>query len=157
MKPSRDTYGALVLFALCAAYGLEATNIDLFPGQEAEPFRPNTLPYTLALSGMALTFLQIVRTFRESGVAATGWRAFDWARTAGLCVCMLAYGFLLSRLGFVIATALFLAGGFVLLGERRRLVLLLLPAGFSVGFWLMATGLLGLYLPPGRWLAGVAG
>ena len=54
MRPTRDTYGALVLLALCAAYGFEATHIDLFPGQESEPFRPNTLPYTLAISGMAL-------------------------------------------------------------------------------------------------------
>ncbi|MDH4107217.1 MAG: tripartite tricarboxylate transporter TctB family protein [Gammaproteobacteria bacterium] len=158
MKPTRDTLGALVLFALCAAYGLEATRIALFPGQESEPFKPNTLPYTLALLGMGLTLLQILRTFRASGIeAAIGWRGFDWRRTAGLCGCMLAYGFLLSRLGFVAATALFLAGGFLLLGERRVLVLLLLPAGFSFAFWLMATGLLGLYLPTGRWLAAAAG
>jgi len=157
LKPTRDTIGALLLFAFCAAYGLEATRIDLFPGQESEPFRPNTLPYTLAIAGMALTFLQLMRSMRVDAAAATGWRAFDWRRTAGLCACMLAYGFLLSRLGFVPATALFLAAGFALLGERRWPVLVLLPVGFSFLFWLMATGLLGLYLPPGSWLAGGAG
>ena len=56
-------------------------------------------------------------------------------------------------LGFVLATAVFLCTGFFVLGERRVLLLLLLPVVFTLAFWLVMTRLLGLYLAPGT-LAG---
>ena len=35
---------ALFLFVLFVAYGLQATMIPSFPGQELEPFKPRTMP-----------------------------------------------------------------------------------------------------------------
>jgi putative tricarboxylic transport membrane protein len=66
-----------------------------------------------------------------------------------LCVVMLLYGWLFTPLGFVIATTLFLAAGFLILGERRILVLSVLPPLFTVLFWAVMSRGLGLYLAPG--------
>ena len=65
---------------------------------------------------------------------------------------MLGYGLLMNPLGFVLATTVFLLAGFVILGERRRVVLLFLPIAFSVFFYLLMTEGLGLYLAPGAWM-----
>ena len=42
--------------------------------------------------------------------------------------------------------------GFLILGERRRSVLLFLPLAFSVAFFLVMTEGLGLYLASGSWI-----
>ena len=62
---------------------------------------------------------------------------------------MLAYGYLMPLLGFIPATTLFLVAGFLILGERRRSILLFLPLVFSLVFFQLMTEGLGLYLSPG--------
>ncbi len=151
MKFRRDTIAALVLFVLFAAYGIQATQIDVFPGQELEPFKPKTMPYALAICGMLLCVVRILQTLRDSLPEVVGWHTYDWRRAVILCAVMLAYGLLFTPLGFIPATALFLLAGFYTLGERQVIVLLLLPVGFSFFFWALMTQLLGLYLAPGDW------
>ena len=149
MSSNRDTVAALVLLTLFLAYGYQATLIDLFPGQETEAFSPRTMPYVLAAAGVLLSLLQLVRSLRSAPAGSREYTAYDWRRAGLLCVCMLAYGLAFTPLGFVIATALFLAAGFLVLGERRVLVVTLLPAVFSLLFWAVMTRGLGLYLAPG--------
>jgi len=55
----------------------------------------------------------------------------------------------ITRLGFLSATWLFLVGGILLLGERRWAVVLGLSAAVAVGFWVLLSKLLGIYLEPG--------
>jgi putative tricarboxylic transport membrane protein len=45
----------------------------------------------------------------------------------------------INPLGFVVTSALFLIGGFLVLGERRPLVLACVGIGVAVGFWIMFT------------------
>ncbi|MDH4071761.1 MAG: tripartite tricarboxylate transporter TctB family protein [Gammaproteobacteria bacterium] len=152
MSNAAHRAAAFVLFILFAAYGLEALTIPLFPGQEQEPFKPRTLPVALAAVGMLLMLIRILRLYRSAGTeAGPGIAGFRWAPAALLCVAMLAYGFLMVPLGFVLATTLFLTVGFAILGERRRGVLLFLPVVFSLAFFLLMTEGLGLYLAPGAW------
>lgn len=144
---------ALVLFAVFAAYGFEALSIPLFPGQEDEPFKPRTMPVALAAIGMFLVGIRIFRltaTQEDDGERAL--LSYNWLPAIWLCVVMVAYGFLMDRIGFIVATTLFLITGFLLLGERRRSVLLFMPLGFSLAFFLLMTRGLGLYLAPGAWL-----
>jgi putative tricarboxylic transport membrane protein len=154
MKMRGDTIAAVVLFILFAAYGLQATQIQVFPGQELEPFKPRTMPFALAAAGVLLAALRVLQTLRSSSAPAISWRTYDWTRASLLCVMMVAYGLAFTALGFVAATSLFLAGSFYILGERRLLALLIVPLVFTLAFWAVMTRLLGLYLSPGLWLPG---
>lgn len=152
MTRNRDAIGALVLFVLFAAYGMQALQIAVFPGQEMEPFKPRTMPFALAICGMLLCGLRVIQAVRAPQAEDAGWAGYDWRRAGFLCLNMILYGFLFTRAGFLLATIVFLLIGFVILGERRKSVLLFLPAAFTVVFWLLITRLLGLYLAPGAWL-----
>jgi putative tricarboxylic transport membrane protein len=149
MTVNRDAGAALVLLAAFLGYGYQATLIELFPGQETEVFSPRTLPYALAAGGILSSILQLLRSLRVPATEAPDTTGFDWQRAAMLCVVMLLYGWLFTPLGFVIATTLFLAAGFLILGERRILVLSVLPPLFTVLFWAVMSRGLGLYLAPG--------
>lgn len=150
MSDRMNYIATLVLFVMFAAYGLEALTIPLFPGQEDEPFKPRTMPVALALVGLLLTGIRAAKLHRSTGQSeGPGLRALNWHPVVRLCLVMLAYGFLLVPIGFVVATTLFLVAGFLILGERRRSVLLFLPLAFSVFFFLLMTEGLGLYLAPG--------
>jgi putative tricarboxylic transport membrane protein len=65
------------------------------------------------------------------------------------------YGLSLDWIGFLLATILFLMGGFYILGERRWKILLSVSIGFVVVFWYSLTQLLEIYLAPGRLFAGL--
>ena len=152
MSGRGNLIATLVLFVLFAAYGLEALAIPLFPGQEDEPFKPRTMPLALAVAGLFLTgvrALQLSAVKLAENEPALG--SLDWQPAIRLCLAMLAYGFLMVPAGFIVATTLFLLAGFLILGERRRSVLLFLPVAFSVVFFLLMTEGLGLYLSSGTW------
>ena len=146
---NRDSLTALVLTAGFLAYGYQATLITLFPGQETEVFSPRTLPYGLAITGALLSSLQLFKCLRNPVASTEKSPRYDWLRTSALLAAMIVYGALFEPLGFAIATWVFLLAGFLILGERRRLLLVLLPALFSLLFWLLMTRGLGLYLAPG--------
>ena len=152
MSTRAQVIATLLLFVLMAAYGLQALSIPLFPGQELEPFKPRTMPLMLAATGLLLCAIRIFQLARGPAMAGGKTLAgFNWGPPLLLCLAMLGYGFLMIPAGFVVSTALFLASGFAILGERRKAVLIVLPITFSVAFFLLMTGVLGLYLAPGRW------
>jgi putative tricarboxylic transport membrane protein len=153
MTMRRDTIAAIFLLIVFAAYGQQALHIEMFPGQELEPFKPRTMPVALAVSGILLCIIHILQTFRDETVEVTAWQGYDWRRAGILCIVMLGYGFAFVPLGFIAATILFLLAGFLTLGERRIPVLVLLPVVFTISFWAVMTQLLGLYLAPGNWLS----
>jgi putative tricarboxylic transport membrane protein len=82
---------------------------------------------------------------RPTSSEAVGVAGFAWGRTAGLLLLMAGFALLIPHLGFVVTAALFLGGGFRLLGERRPLVLLPVALGVSLGFWALF-GVLGVTL-----------
>jgi len=157
MNVSRDSLAALLLFALFTSYGIEATQIDLFPGQEFEPFKPRTFPYGIALAGMALAAIRVLQTFRKGEAHDAAVPTYDRKRVAILCIVMVGYGALFVPLGFILATTLFLLASFYTLGERRPTLLVVLPLSFTLLFWAVMTQLLGLYLAPGDWIRGIIG
>lgn len=152
MSMRRDSIAAIFLLIVFAAYGQQALQIEMFPGQELEPFKPRTMPVALAVSGILLCIIRILQTFRDESVDVAVWQGYDWKRTGILCIVMLGYGFAFVPLGFLAATILFLLAGFLTLGERRIPALVFLPVIFTFAFWAVMTQLLGLYLAPGNWL-----
>lgn len=145
------TIAPIVLFVLFAAYGYQATLIDVFPGQELEPFKPRTMPLALAVAGMLLCVVQLLQGLRAPAADIHEQLHYDWPRAGMLVAAMVAYGALFTPLGFIAATSLFLAAGFAILGERRLLLLAVLPLVFTLLFWALMTQALGLYLAPGSW------
>lgn len=151
------TIAPIVLFVLFAAYGYQATLIDVFPGQELEPFKPRTMPLALAVAGMLLCVVQLLQGLRAPASDIREQLQYDWRRAGLLVAAMVFYGALFTPLGFVVATSLFLAAGFAILGERRPLLLAGLPLVFTLLFWALMTRALGLYLAPGSWWQALGG
>lgn len=142
-----------MLLAGFIVYGNGAWQIALFPGQEAAAFTPRTLPLAIAVVGSLLCLARAIATLRHSEPAEDAGGRLGWVRVAGFCTFMVAYSVLLVQAGFIVATILFLGTGFALLGERRLLILVILPTIFTVAFWFVMTRMLGLYLAPGAlWL-----
>jgi putative tricarboxylic transport membrane protein len=148
----RDVIGPAVLLVFCLVYGAFALNLDMPGGMEREAFTPRTLPLGLTGLGVMLSLVLIVRGLREDGgpgLAAMA-RGLDWPRTAMLTGLMVFYGLALTPLGFIVSTLIFLVAGFLVLGERRPVVLLLAAVPLVVGFWALMTRVLGVYLEPGQ-------
>lgn len=73
---------------------------------------------------------------------------------ATVCGVIVAYGWMMPRLGFVLATGITVAVTLVgPLGERRPLLVAGMAVGIAVGTWLAFGKLLGAYMPSGSWLS----
>jgi len=75
---------------------------------------------------------------------------YDFALVAKLLVLIVVFGLALEWTGFMLATMLFLIGGFWLLGERSIKTLLMVSVPFAVGIWFVVAKLLDIYLAPGQ-------
>ena len=157
MSLSKTRIGGLLFLLLSVAYGYSATSIALFPGEETEPFGARTLPYFLAALGSGLSLFLLLFGSDGDRVEDNVGADLDWRLAAGLLVLMVAYGLALEWLGFLVATTLFLIIGFRMLGERRPGVLLAVSVPFTVGFWLLLTKALDIYLAPGQILNSFGG
>lgn len=149
---SRDTVGALIFLAFSLAYGAATFDIHLFPGAEQAPFTPQTMPIALAALGIvvsgAMIFQSLRRTAARDTLAAT-FGGKNWSTVFLLAGLMVLYGLTIREAGFMLSTALFLFGGFWVLGERRWIVMATTAIAVSVGFWTILSPLLGIYLDPG--------
>ena len=143
-----DRITGLVFLAFCFAYGVLAFQIELFPGSEQEAFTARTLPVGLAVAGCVISLLIVLFSGHKAQTGINFSRQ-NWIRASLLCVLMVAYGFAITTLGFVVSTTLFLLGGTWILGERRWLMLISVPIAVSIGFWVILTKLLGVYLESG--------
>lgn len=149
---TKDRISALFFLALCIAYWLLAQDIRVMPFARNDPVTPQTVPRALAIVGAIIAFLMLVlppKGERPTGGPFDGWGLFAWGRVISLGLVMLAYGYLLTRVGFIISTSLFLIGGYLILGERRWAVILAASVPVVIVFWAILTQLLGLYLAPG--------
>ncbi len=149
---TKDRISALFFLALCIAYWFLATDVAVMPFAKNDPVTPQTIPRALAVVGGIIAFLMIVLPSKgerpESG-PFDGWGLYAWGRVIALGSVMLAYGFLLTHIGFIASTSLFLIAGYFILGERRWTILLVASVPLVIVFWAILTQLLGLYLAPG--------
>jgi len=142
---SADRLGALLLFAFCFAYGLLTQNIQLLPGSDDIAFDARTMPTFLAVLGCVLASLLFLK---PASSKAVNLRHIRWLRLIAFLVLMSLFGIAIRPLGFVLATTLFLAISFGLLGERRRVRLIVIPALVATGFWAIMDVALGVYVNP---------
>lgn len=153
---TKDKVGALAILAFSIVYGAMALNIPEAPGVEDTGVTPSSLPIALSATGIVASLLILVLpaprridSDRDGSSFADAFKGLDWRCAAFLFLLMAGYGLILKSLGFLIATILFLYGGFWAMGERRIKLMLLVSIGVTVGFWFILTQLLRIYLEPG--------
>jgi putative tricarboxylic transport membrane protein len=153
MTLTKERIGALFFLVLSMAYGYYGNDIKLLPGDEYEAMTARTVPFFLALLGIGLSLVLLVTGNKEDDDSTAA--QHEWKPVALLLLLTLMYGLSLDWIGFLLATILFLMGGFYILGERRWKILLSVSIGFVVVFWYSLTQLLEIYLAPGRLFAGL--
>jgi len=153
---NRDRVGALLLLAFSLFYLTQAAQVPLDPTARDEIFTPRTLPTGLAIATIFFCVLQIALS-RKSSSISSAIAGFRWKPALLLTALMFAYSFLFSFLGFLIATILFLFGGFFVLGERNIWLSMSVSAGLSVFMWFVLTQLFDLYLDSGNLFRVIAG
>jgi putative tricarboxylic transport membrane protein len=126
---------ALLILLFSLAYFVLAFAIKLPPSSDDSPFSARTFPLVLGPLAMALALALVLKPPGGEDVG----RGLAWGRALGLLGLMALYALAIDRLGFVVTSALFLAGGFYVLGERRQYVLLPIAAVTALAFWIMFT------------------
>lgn len=145
MAISKDRLGALLLLIFSSAYWYFAYDIRLLPFQMNSAFHARTMPEVLGVLGVGLSVaLLIFPGSRE----APNVRGFHWGIGITMLVLMVLYGLLVRPLGFIIATSLFLIGGYWSLGERKLWLLLVASVPLVVVFWVLMTQGLDVYIEP---------
>jgi len=142
---SRDRIGALLLLAFSLAYGALSYQIPLLPFQAQAAFTAQTMPEALAVLGVVLSLTLLLKPSSAEGPQVAG---FKWGQAALVCALMVAYGFAVRPGGFLVSTSLFLIGGFLILGERRWLLILGASVPVVVFFWVLMTQVLGVFIEP---------
>ena len=123
---------ALALLVFSLAYLVLGWRIPVPDSSDDSPFSARSFPLALGVLGAVLSAALLVRPTSGEAIGVAG---FAWGRTAGLLLLMAGFALLIPHLGFVVTSAMFLGGGFRLLGERRPIVLLPVALGVSLGFW----------------------
>lgn len=149
MTITKDHIGGLVFLCLSVAYGYYAGDIPLLPGDEFEPFTARSLPNALAWIGGVLSLALLVTASKDAS-HKLNLAGLDFALVARLLLLVVLFALALEWLGFLLATVVFLIGGYWLLGERRPKMLLLASVPFAVGIWFVLTQLLDIYLAKGK-------
>jgi putative tricarboxylic transport membrane protein len=142
---SRDRIGALLLLVFFVAYGYLSTSITLLPFQLNQAFHARTAPQFLTFVGIVLGLFLLVKPGDDRPVDTSG---MTFTRVAVLCGLMIFYGLTVRLLGFILSTSIFLMGGFWIMGERRWLVLIGASIPVVVGFWLLMTQGLDVFVEP---------
>jgi putative tricarboxylic transport membrane protein len=130
-----ERLAALLILLFSLTYFVLAFKINLPPSSDDSPFSARTFPLVLGPLAMALSLTLLVK---PPGGGDVG-KGLSWGRAVGLFGLMALYALAINHLGFVVTSALFLAGGFYVLGERRMKVLAPVAVVTAIGFWIMFT------------------
>jgi putative tricarboxylic transport membrane protein len=134
---------AVVLGLLAVADSFRLTE-DTLTGGPGTRFLPVTLGLIVAGLGGAIALRPSPGPPREAPASAGGRRRIG-ATLAGLVL----YAVTFERLGFLIASAAFVAFVLILYGERRWLVVLAIAVGAAGATYYVFARWLGVPLPPG--------
>ena len=152
---------ALVFIAVCLAYGYTAFVVmeaSILPFERNLAFLPNVLPKWLSVIGVVVGLAVLIQSRAGAqaeddpdGIDAGNLRQYNLGQTILLLVLMVAYALLLRPVGFLTTTTLFLAGGAVILGERRYALLVPVAVLSAFLIWYLVQEVLGIFLRPWPW------
>jgi putative tricarboxylic transport membrane protein len=140
--------------ATAAAY-LRAT-LELPYPELADPLGPKIFPILVSGGLFLCALLMVVDLWRTRDgrvpVLLEGNQPFDLRSTlmvAGITAWTALYFFVFERAGFVLSTAVFLAGLMSVFNAGHRVANLCTAAGFTIGAWVLFTRVLSVRLPQG--------
>ncbi len=146
---------------LCMVYGYTAfvtMEANLLPFELNMTFLPNTMPKWLSVLGVIVGFVVVVQSGPKAAeeidpgeIDYRNLRQYKLGQAFLLLALMVAYALLLRPIGFLFATTLFLAGGGIILGERRFLVLIPVALFTAFTIWYLVQEVLGIFLRPWPW------
>ena len=159
MTLERAIAGIFIL--LCLIYGYTAfvsMEANLLPFEKNMTFLPNTLPKWLSVLGVISGLVVVIQSGPKSGppidsseIDYRNMRQYKLGQALLLLGLMVAYALLLRPFGFLAATTLFLAGGSLILGERKYHVLIPIAVSTAVIIWYLVQEVLGIFLRPWPW------
>ena len=149
---SQSRVSGLLFLALSVGYGYVATGIPTLPIDQFEAMTARSLPFFLSGLGVVLSLVMIFSAPVESADDASEPEvlAGDWPTVIKLLAAVVIYGLVLDWVGFLVASVLFLAAGFLILGERRLPVIAGVSLSLVAVLWLILVPGLEIYLAPGR-------
>lgn len=149
-----DRWVAILFLAICIVYGYAAFNYPLLPFEQNMSFLPNTMPMALSALGVIIALVIVVSPRAAEDADGLGeidlsrLREFKIAQTLGLVGAMVLYALLLRPIGFLAATAFFIAGTSIILGERKFHLLVPIAVVTAVVIWYLVQETLGIFLRP---------
>ena len=149
-----DRWVAILVLAVSLAYGYAAYNYPLLPFERNMVFLPNTLPMALSVLAVIVSLIIAVAPRMTKDPDSLGdvdlaqLRRFKIGQTLGLVGAMVLYALLLRPIGFLTATALFIAGTSIILGERKFQVLIPIAIVTSGVIWYLVQETLGIFMRP---------
>lgn len=159
MTLDRAIAGLFVL--LCLIYGYTAfvpMEAGLLPFELNMVFLPNTMPKWLSVLGVIVGLVVVIQTgpkpdtaIDPSEIDYRNLRQYKLGQALFLLGLMVAYALLLRPIGFLTATTLFLAGGSMILGERKFTLLIPVAVITAVMIWYLVQEVLGIFLRPWPW------
>ncbi len=134
----------IVLLAVGAAYLFAARTIPLDDWLASETINARTLPtiYAVALMLLTLAWMSVAPAARVIHGPL--------ARPLALVAVMLLFAYLVPRTSLWLAVPTLLGPSLWIMGERRAVMIAVVPCAVAVAGWLL-TESLELYLPDGRW------
>ncbi|MDQ7819193.1 MAG: tripartite tricarboxylate transporter TctB family protein [Armatimonadota bacterium] len=142
-----DRFAAVVIFLVSSLYIRYALTFQP-PRFRSEALGPATFPLMIGGLMVVCSVLLFVESLRRAPEPPAAWRRSLPA--LALWGLLLAYSVVLERLGFPLATALFLAPSFRLLGVRPWWRCLLYAVAVTAAAW-YAFAALDVRLPRGEW------
>lgn len=142
---TKDRIGGFLLLVFCSAYLYLAYGIKMLPFQKTQAFNAQTMPEALGYLGIVLSLAILFSPGKGEKLDLAG---FNWAIGAWMVGLTIFYGFTIRSLGFIPSTTIFLLVGYVVLGERNPLKLILASVPLVVAFWLLMTKGLDVYVAP---------
>ncbi len=155
-----DRWIALFFLAISLVYGYAAFHYPLLPFERGMAFLPNTQPMALSVLGAVVSlFILFSPKPRDDSVGDKSidldrLRQFKVGQALLLALAMVAYALLLRPIGFLAATALFIAGCSIALGERKFHVLIPIAIVTAGVIWYLVQETLGIFLRPWPWFIG---
>ena len=149
-----DRWIAILFLATALVYGYAAYNYPLLPFERNMVFLPNTLPLVLSVLAVVVSLIIVVAPRAPKDPDGLGdidlaqLRRFKIGQTLELVGAMVLYALLLRPIGFLTATALFIAGTSIILGERKFHVVVPIAVVTSGAIWYLVQETLGIFLRP---------
>lgn len=141
----KDRIGGFVLLVFSSAYLYNAYFIRMLPFQKTQAFNAQTMPEALGVLGIGLSLAILITSGKSEKLDLKG---FNWGIGAWMIGLTIFYGFTIRSLGFIPSTTIFLMTGYIVLGERNPLILILTSVPLVVAFWFLMTEGLDIYVAP---------